>query len=76
MKKTDLLIQLDRMLDLPDGSLKGPEALASLEQWDSLATVSFLALADRSFGMTISPGDVANSETINDLTKLLGDKID
>ncbi len=75
MKKSEFLTLLDRMLELPEGTLTGTEALTSLEQWDSLATVSFMALADRNFGVTIATSDISNAETVADLLKLLGDKL-
>jgi hypothetical protein len=46
MSRKEFLLQLDEVLELPAGSLSGPEMLEDLEQWDSSAMIGFIALAD------------------------------
>lgn len=71
MTKQDLLAKLGELIE-KDEPLTGQEELASLDGWDSMAVISFMAMADDDFGVTISPKDVAASKTVNDLAALLG----
>lgn len=63
------LLQLDEILELKPGTLKGDEQLADLEQWDSLAMMSFIALASEQ-GVALSPRQFARCNTVNDLLLL------
>jgi acyl carrier protein len=53
-------------------SLTGWETLSELEGWDSVAVISFMAMADSEFGVTVSPKDIAACKTINDIAALVG----
>jgi acyl carrier protein len=75
MKKEEFLAKLDELLELPDATLKGTEALKDLEAWDSLAVLSFIALVDEHCGITVAPKDIAACKTVNDLVALTGDKV-
>lgn len=75
MKTSEFLLLLDELMELPAGTLKGPETLDSLSQWDSLASVGFIALVDRHLGMAADPGKIAAAETIADLVALVKDKL-
>ena len=45
--------------------------LSYLENWDSLASVDFLGMADEDFGKEIDPMDVRMAGTIGDLFELV-----
>lgn len=60
---------MDGLLEMPNGTLTGSEALDDLENWNSLAMVEYIALAD-SNGAKISPRQVRECETVNDLGRL------
>lgn len=75
MKRSEFLALLDELFELPPGSLTGKESLADLEGWGSMAMISFMALADEHFGVTLSPRQFAECATVNDLVALAGDKI-
>lgn len=70
MSKDDFLTKLAEMLEL-DGALSGEEALADLEAWDSMAVLSFMALADGEAGKTLSPADIAKAKSVSDLYALV-----
>jgi acyl carrier protein len=74
--KTQFLLSLDELLELDPGTLKGSEALDSLEGWNSLAMISLMALVDEHFGVSLRPRHIASCSTIADLVGLLGDRID
>ncbi|MBU1695323.1 MAG: acyl carrier protein [Verrucomicrobia bacterium] len=75
MKKAEFLLLLDELMELPQGTLKGPEKLVSLAQWDSLASVGFIALVDRHLGMAVDPGKLAEAATVDDLLALVKEKL-
>ena len=45
--------------------------LSFLENWDSLASVDFLGLADEDFGKELDPMDVRTAGTVRDLFELV-----
>ena len=61
---------MDELLELPPGTLKGSEALADLEQWNSMAVIGFIALADENNGARVPARQIASSSTVADLLKL------
>jgi len=72
VSKTEFLDSLSEMLEVPQGSLTGTEKLADLEEWNSMAMVSFVAFADEHFGKTLSPRQFASCDTVSDLGRLVG----
>ena len=72
MTREEFLTQLDELLELPAGTLKGDEKLEDLEHWDSLAMVSFIALADEHCKIRLSPRQFVTCNTVNDLVQLAG----
>ena len=75
MNKREFLRALEAELGLADGSLKENQVLAGLENWDSMAAVQFIALADERTGITVSADQIANAKTVNELLSLLGDRL-
>jgi acyl carrier protein len=71
MDRPTFLPLLDEILELPGGTLKGPEKLEDLENWNSLAMVSFVALVDEHFNYAISPRQFVNCATVDDLLGLI-----
>ncbi len=64
--------ELDSLLGLDPGTLTGQELLEHLEQWDSLAVVSFLGLLDDATGRTVPAAEVEACKSINDLLRIGG----
>ncbi|MDQ2839828.1 MAG: acyl carrier protein [Acidobacteriota bacterium] len=69
MTQHDFLSAMDNVLELPEGTLTGPEKLDDLENWNSLAMVEYIALAD-SNGAKLSPRQIRDCETIDELARL------
>jgi|TARA_B110000467_G_C18268301_1_gene450736 acyl carrier protein len=65
------LVFLEELLELEQGSIKSSDQLDRLEDWDSLAVISFLAGVDKHFGITLEPEKVVACQTVNDLNKLM-----
>lgn len=71
MSRDEFLQGLDEILELPTGTLKGPENLDDYPLWDSTAVISFLALADSHDGRRLSPREIAGCQTVSDLLNLV-----
>jgi acyl carrier protein len=69
MTRHDFLSAMDNVLELPEGTLTGPEKLDDLENWNSLAMVEYIALAD-SNGAKLSPRQIRDCETVDELARL------
>lgn len=70
MTKQEFLAGLDDAVSLPAGTLQGPEQLEDLENWDSMAMVSFIALADSHNGKQLSVKQIGQCKTVAELLQL------
>jgi acyl carrier protein len=70
MTRDEFLSQMDEILGLPAGTLRGDEKLEELENWDSTSLITFIALAESNAGVSISPARVVNCFTVGDLLRL------
>lgn len=65
------LEMLEEMLDLDAGTLKPETMLSDLEEWDSIAVISFIALMDDEFDKLVRGKDIKEKETIGDIMDLM-----
>jgi acyl carrier protein len=75
LERNEFLLSLDELLEFEPGTITGSETLDSLDGWNSLAVISFMALVDERFGVSLQPRQIAASTTVSDLVRLLGDRI-
>lgn len=75
MNRNDFLLALDEMLELDPGTLKGPETLADIDSWDSLAVISFIALVDEKFSTVVSGERLAAAKTVEDLLTMVAEYV-
>jgi len=71
MNTRDFYLKLDELLDLPPGTLRGGEALEDLEDWDSVAVISFIAMADTEYSVVLPPKEIAACKTVDDLAEMI-----
>jgi len=71
MDKENFLEALEELLELDADSIKGDEALTSLDTWDSLAILGFISFADEKCGKILSVTDINQAQTVNDLYALI-----
>jgi acyl carrier protein len=71
MTKQDALRWLEQTLDLGPHTLTGAERLRDMEAWDSLATLAFMAMVDKEFGVPIPAKEVVRCQTVEELIHLL-----
>jgi acyl carrier protein len=72
MTRDEFLLEMDQILGLPAGTLRGDEKLDELENWDSLSLITLITLADSNNGVHISLGQVVNCSTVADVLRLAG----
>jgi|TARA_B110000881_G_C18386196_1_gene418678 acyl carrier protein len=69
LKKIKIILQSDKKISF-DTKLK------DIEEWDSVATISMIALFDELFDFIIPADLLLKCKTIDDLIKLAPDKLD
>jgi hypothetical protein len=72
MTRDEFLLEMDGILDLPAGTLRGHEKLEELQNWDSTSLITFVALAENNKGDSISPAQIVKCSTVADLLHLAG----
>lgn len=75
MTTAELYANIDDILDLPIGTIKGDELLASLPTWDSLAIVSYIATCNGLFGVVLSGDRVKATKSVAELVALVAPHI-
>jgi len=70
MTREEFLNSMADLVELPRGALKGPEQLNAIEQWNSLAMISFIALADANNRVSLSPRQMMKCTTVSDLLQI------
>ncbi len=76
MKKLELYLMLDDIVDQDPGNIQGNDDLVDLEGWDSLAVMTFIAAVDENFNIILEPRELASCKTIADLMTLVNGHIE
>jgi acyl carrier protein len=71
MNENEFYGHLEELLEVPAGSIARETALKDLEAWDSLAVISFIAMVDSNYGLTLPAKRIAAAVTVNDLAALI-----
>ena len=66
----EFLLQMDEVLGLQAGTLRGGERLEDLKNWDSTALISLIVLAEANNSVSIAPDQVVGCSTVADLLRL------
>ena len=72
MEKTEFLIELEGLLDLPPKSLKMKVVLGTLSQWDSMAKLTLIVFISEKFKLKISSEQLNNFKTVQDIANFCG----
>lgn len=70
MTNKEKLNLLEEMLDSGE-TLTDDMVLSDVENWDSMAFISFIALVDEKFGKQVAAPTVKAAKTVDDLLKLM-----
>ncbi|MEJ0062311.1 MAG: acyl carrier protein [Alphaproteobacteria bacterium] len=71
MDKAEFFLALDELLELKPGTITGPEKLSSFDNWDSLAVISLIALADEKFNIVLGSDAIAEAQTFDELLTIV-----
>lgn len=63
-KKIELICDL---LELEESDFTPETKLDDLEEWDSLAAISYVVMMDEEFGVVANPNDIKKFKTIQDI---------
>lgn len=63
---------LEEMLELENGTLKEDTFIRQVENWDSMAAISLIALVDEEFQKPLSAEQIKNFITIKDILDYMG----
>ena len=72
MTREKFLLEMDEILGLPAGTLRGQEKLEDLETWDSTALINLIVLAESQNSVSITPDQIVGCSTVADLLRLAG----
>lgn len=75
MEKREFLKKIEEIIEADEDILNGSEFLSELEDWDSLAVMSFISMVDFNFSITLEAEKITGCKTVNDLYSLLGDRV-
>lgn len=75
MKKDEFYSNIEGILELKPGTIKGDEALDSFDDWNSLAIISFIAFVDGMLGLNLHPDALKKAKTVADLTAMVQQRI-
>ena len=75
MTRRDFLAEIEKIVEAKAGTLKGDEPLSSVQGWDSMATMGFIAMCDSRLGIIVSPQKLAECRTLGDLTRLVQERL-
>jgi acyl carrier protein len=70
MDKLNFLEMMDEILECQPGTIRAEDQLADLEDWDSLALMSFMAKVNSAYGIILSPKQIVQCKTVKDLEGL------
>jgi acyl carrier protein len=68
--RKEFLLEMDDILGLRAGTLRGDEKLDELQNWDSTALIGLIVLAETANNVYISPDQVVGCSTVADLLQL------
>lgn len=71
MQEQEKLALIADMMELEAEKLSKDTELKSLDEWDSLAVLSFVAMMDEEFGKNINGCQVRGCKTIADLMAMM-----
>ncbi len=71
MNRSELIEVLEETLEVEEGSLKEESILADIDEWDSLAKLSLMALAKKDFAKILTADQIKGFATVKDICDAL-----
>ncbi len=66
MEIREKIAKLEEIMELGEGSLTEETLLVDVDEWDSVAAISYIALLDEEFGVSISAKEIKSFQTVAD----------
>jgi acyl carrier protein len=70
MNEHEIIYSLAEILEMEPADISPSTLLESIDTWDSLATISFIAFVDEKRGYVLAGDDLQNAKTVGDLIAL------
>lgn len=71
MEIKEKIAKLEEMMELEEGSLTEETLLAEVDEWDSIAAISYIALLDEEFGVSVSADMINSFQSVADAIRLM-----
>jgi len=75
MNRQEFIGELETLLEVDPGTLSEDMVLQEIEQWDSMAAIGFIAMADAKLSAVVKPQKLFECRSVGDLIELVGDKL-
>ena len=72
MTNQEKVAMLEEMMELEGGTLKEEANLSDIDEWNSLAKLSFIALMDEKFSRKVSANEMKQFKTVGDILNFIG----
>lgn len=66
MRMEEKIAMLEEIMELEEGTLTAEMELKELDEWDSIAAISYIALLDEKFNRSISASTINSFQTVKD----------
>jgi acyl carrier protein len=73
MNQEEILKQIEEVLDMTEGTLSINQNLADVEEYDSMAKLSLIVMADDDFSKKLTAEQLNDFKTVNDIVNFLGE---
>ena len=70
MTRDEFLLEMDEILGLPAGTLRGQERLEDLQNWDSTTLITLITLAETNNGVNMPLHQIVGCSTVADILRL------
>jgi len=71
MTNKEKIAMLEEMMELESGTLREETNLADVEEWNSLAKLSFIALMDETFNKKVSAEEMKKFKIVKDIVDFM-----
>ena len=71
MTNQEKISLLEQMMELEEGTLAPDVALEDVEEWNSMAKLSLIVLADEEFGKKLNGAQIKEFKTVQDILNFL-----
>ncbi len=71
MSEKEKINMLEEMLELDENTLTPSTVLDDIEEWDSIAVLSLIAMLDDEFGKVIKGSEIRSFDTVADILRVM-----